>query len=139
MDPATRQAASRTLLDAGTLERRAGDEISRARRYHRALSVVALELDSAAEQRLIGQTALHLLRRWDLIGLANTDRPTVVVVLPETDRGGGDSFIRRLRDVVSGIPMGTATFPADGGRLETLIEVARWRARNGLITTARLN
>lgn len=138
MDVATRHARGRTLLDAGTLTSRAEDEISRARRYHRSLSVVTLELESTAEQVLVGRTALHLLRRWDLIGLAHTDQP-VVVVLPETDRGGGDSLIRRLRDVISGIPMGTAAFPADGGRLETLIGVARWRARNGLVTTAPMS
>ncbi len=116
------------VLDARMLLNLAGNEIARAERYHRELAVVLFEMDGLTDLVRVGPMLVRGLRRWDLLGRSETDRPTLVAVLPETGRGGGRGLIRRLGSAVVGIRTGSATFPDDGGSLQRLVEIARGRA-----------
>lgn len=115
------------VLDPHTLADLAGKEIARAERYRRELAVVLFETDSSTALGHFGPTLVRSLRRWDLVGRPDGDRPQIIAVLPETGRGGGRGLLRRLNGALGGIRAGIATFPDDGGSITRLVEVARTR------------
>jgi hypothetical protein len=66
----------------------ASDEILRAERYQRPVSVVVLETDRLDELVQLGRELAPGLRRWDLLGRLTEERPAIAAILPETTRAG---------------------------------------------------
>ena len=120
--------ARHAMLDTQALEERAEYEIGRARRYQRPLLVMVLRLDSADEQRLVGAMSRRVLRRWDIVGLGDSDPPTIVMLFPETGIAGIASVCTRLGELLPSVPMGVASFPDDGMNWQTLYSTAFHRA-----------
>lgn len=115
------------VLDQRTLAELSSKEFARAARYHREMAVALFEAENLAALGQFGPALVRSLRRWDLVGRVNSDRPTLVAVLPETGRGGGRGLIRRLGERLTGIRSGVSTFPEDGGSLNALVDIAQRR------------
>jgi hypothetical protein len=115
------------VLDPLSFAERAGHELARALRYQREMTLVVFEPNSLSELARIGPALVRTLRKWDLLGRIEADRPVLAAVLPETGRNGGHGLVRRLGKFLDGIQVGAASFPEDGGNLDTLIEAARAR------------
>lgn len=129
--------ASDGVLDPPTLAGRAAHEIARAARYHRQITVVVFEPGSLTELAQVGPMLVRSLRKWDLLGRVEADRPVLAAILPETGRSGGHGLIRRLSKYLDGIQVGAASFPDDGNNLDQLLAAARSRmTRPAAITEA---
>ena len=116
------------LLEQASFEERVTQEIGRARRYQRELSLLVCRPISANHVRLCGELLGARLRRWDAIGLLSSDCHELAAVLPETSRGGALGTLNRLREDLAGARAGIAVFPEDGRSQAQLIGVARMRS-----------
>ena len=116
------------VLPPVSLQAAADTEIARAARYNREVSFVTFECDSLVDLANLGPGLLRTVRRWDLIGRLDSSKHVLVAVLPETGRTGGRGLIRRLGKLLTGIPVGVATFPGDGSNFQRLTDVAVNRA-----------
>jgi hypothetical protein len=116
------------VLPSTVFAERAADEILRAERYHRPLSLVVFETDRLDEMAQLGLELSPALRRWDLLGRLDVDRPAIAAVLPETSRAGARGLIERLSGDLLGVRTGAASFPEDGAGFAHLVEIARGRA-----------
>ena len=88
-----------------TLEQVAAETLSLAMRHDRPFQCVAVTLDwkdpDAGPDGMLDKLAREaedLVRSSDLIGLG--DRSTIIVLLPETDQEGADTFMGRLEEVL---------------------------------------
>src|SRR5262249_33926012 len=105
----------------------AGQEVARAHRYQRQLTIMLIESRNIHEMARLGPSLVRVLRRWDFIGRLDADRPILVAVLPETGREGGRGLLRRLATALDDVLVGAATCPDDGATLDRMIDAARGR------------
>ena len=126
---------SGALSRAGLL-RRLRDEIERARRFERSLSVVTISHGPGLDD---GQAFFSTVRRYartvDLV--AKTSEDTVALLLPETSREGAHELARRIRaDLEAGqsvaFGVGIAVLPEDGQVAEQLLTRAEREGQSGL-------
>jgi hypothetical protein len=103
---------------------RAEHEIARADRYGREITLVAFESQNLDDLAEFGQELVGTVRRWDVVGRLDTGTPTLVAVLPETNRSGGQGLVKRLGIAGRAFRTGVATFPADGRDFTTLLDSA---------------
>lgn len=121
------------IYDRGTglyaywyLQLRGDEEISRARRYQKPLSLLSIW---APTQDLVSVLAEHLRehrRDTDLAGYLNGGH--FVMILCETADEGADIVGRRLRDTLGAeLEVALVTFPDDGETFDDLLERAKAR------------
>ena len=115
------------------VEMRLEQEIERASRYGRPLSLISLRMAQSADpfskgqhsqSVALGQLAMNGLRTSDLPGLLRADE--YAIVLPETDRAGAETVGRRLHErlLPFGPIMRILSFPADGRSAQELLQGA---------------
>ena len=150
---ATRSLADRDpltgLYNHRFLYERLGEEILRAARGHRPVSVLMLDID---DFKLVNDTFGHQVGDQFLVRLAGVVRSTLrgsdiparyggeefSVILPDADQAAADAAATRIHDALRRQPfqpegrgpvpisvsIGQATFPADGRTATELIETA---------------
>jgi diguanylate cyclase with GGDEF domain len=101
---------------ATSLEGAAMDEIHRARRYGRPLTVVAFATDRRSHAAAIATELSSRARANDIVGFHGGS--TVVAVLPETDDDAATTVVRRLSEAIddalaSRVRVGMTAFPRD--------------------------
>lgn len=101
---------------ATSLEGAAMDEIHRARRYGRPLTVVAFATDRRSHAAAIATELSSRARVNDIVGFHGGS--TVVAVLPETDDDAATTVVRRLSEAIddalaSRVRVGMTAFPRD--------------------------
>lgn len=99
-----------------SLESAAMDEIHRARRYGRPLTVLAFTADRRSHAAAIATELRDHARVNDIVGLH--DGSTVMAVLPETDDEAATTVVRRLSEaiddaLVSRVRVAVTAFPRD--------------------------
>jgi two-component system response regulator AtoC len=118
------------MHDAPSFRRRLDEELERALRYGRPLSVCALVIEPAPERALLNSTLYRCFRRTDFAAwLSSTE---LLCALPEADEVGGRDHAKRVLSVLPGVPCraGLAFSPGDGIDLETLLQSALDAARH---------
>jgi hypothetical protein len=123
-----RTVAGDGVLEPAALAAVAEEELARARRYGRPLTVVALRVERLAELAGAGRLVGAHLGRWDRVGRLATTTPALALVLPETDRAAALAFVARLRSVLAGACMAAAVFPEDGCSFTQLVDLALGRS-----------
>ncbi|HEX6511245.1 MAG TPA: response regulator [Chloroflexota bacterium] len=119
-------------------------ELSRARRYGRAFSLVVARLEpngqrapgerdeTAGLQRLC-EELWKVLRRHDLVA---HDGQEIFMLLPETDPPHLAALVDKLRanggDISKRLVMGSASYPSDAQSIVELLQLARQRAGSSL-------
>jgi GGDEF domain-containing protein len=116
-----------TLLGPAAIADLARREIERAERYRRVLSLAVIELPAGdARETALARHLGAALRGPDAAG--RLDEGGLLLVLPETPRGGAEACIRRLRRLtepeVGALQIGIASFPQDGQRWDELVRAA---------------
>jgi PleD family two-component response regulator len=124
------------IYDRGTklyaywyLDLRAAEEVARARRYSKPLSLISLWVPTP---ELVASLAEHLvsaLRSTDLAGYFNNGH--FVLLLCDTGRDGESFVLDRLLEGFPAASGGLVTFPDDGETFDELLEVAKARAEGG--------
>lgn len=112
------------LVAGRELTERAEHEIARAERYGREITLVAFESQNADDLAEFGRELVGTVRRWDVVGRLDTGTPTLVAVLPETNRSGGQGLVKRLGIAGRAFRTGVATYPADGRDFAALLDSA---------------
>jgi hypothetical protein len=98
-------------------------EIDRARRHHRPLAVVTLDLTDAPGDvvDVVPDGMDAALRTSDLaVVVREDDAVAVTIVLPETDAAGAEVVVDRLRRSLGPLPLKVATLGSDPARVEAL-------------------
>ena len=124
------RASARGLLDPGALARRLEEEVERALRYQRELSLVVLRFGAAVDRaRLVGALASHL-RLMDAASVLGDSE--VALLLPEIgDESAGarvTALLAALGDAHGTIAAGLAVSPGDGCDPDTLLSGVRTTA-----------
>ncbi len=120
--------AFRQVLPFDQLRRRCEEEIERALRYQRPLTVLValLPVDAGTRSR-ITQSFGEGLRLIDVVGWGSADQ--MFVLMPETDSDAAPDVAARILVALSAIAsdarVGFATCPQDGCDVETLLASAR--------------
>ncbi|MDH3514364.1 MAG: GGDEF domain-containing protein, partial [Gammaproteobacteria bacterium] len=137
------------LYNRRELERRLHEETQRARRYHRSLSVMMLDVDhfkvvndnyghQAGDEVLITVTDLIQLHVRPVDVVCRYGGEELAVILPETDAEGAHTVAERIRATVEEsitttpqgdmvrvtVSIGLATFPRDGDTAAGLVHSA---------------
>ncbi len=132
-------AFGREWLSWPDFRTRTAGEIDRAQRYQRVLTLACFDLGGRGAQpgdRAGLEAALEpIIRAMDVVGFS--ERGELLVLMPEV--GAEDAFaaIGRIRERLepAAARIGFATFPADAGEVDALIEQAR-AARLGAPSTS---
>jgi DNA-binding NtrC family response regulator len=114
-----RSAAGRSVLEATALLRRLEEELERAMRYRREVSVVVVRAADPFDRARVANALVLRLRLIDAAAFVS-DRE-VAVVLPELDPDEAAVFAQDLALGAAGI----ATSPSDGVDVDTLLSCAR--------------
>lgn len=137
------------LYNRRELEKRLYEEIQRARRYHRSLSVLMLDIDhfknvndryghQAGDEVLITVADLIQLNVRPVDVVCRYGGEELTVILPETDNEGARTAAERIRGTVEDsitttpqgdmvhvtVSIGFATFPRDGDTAASLVHTA---------------
>jgi hypothetical protein len=117
------------MQDPSSFRKRLDEEIERALRYKRPLSVCTLAFEAAPERSRVMADASLSFRRMDCAAwLSDTE---LVVALPESDEAGAGELAMRLNGLFSGerCRAGLAFCPNDGIDRDVLIAAARAAAK----------
>jgi hypothetical protein len=117
------------MQDAASFRRRLDDEIERALRYKRPLSLCCLSFEAAPDRSRVAADASLSFRRMDCAAwLSDTE---LIVALPEADDAGAGELAMRLNSLFMGdrCRAGLAFCPQDGIDRDALIAAARAAAR----------
>lgn len=115
------------VLDPAAFAERGAHELARAVRYNRQVTLVVFETTNLAELAQLGPALVRTLRKWDVLGRVEAERPVMAAVLPETGPSGGLGMIRRISKFLESVEVGAASFPDDGNKLDMLVDAARSR------------
>ncbi len=111
------------------LELRAGEEVMRARRYGKPLSVLSLWAQGPSVITGFAGYLREHLRDNDLAGYLNNGH--FVVVLPETAIAGGEVVLGRALSAFPAAVEGAAVaYPEDGSSFDELLDIAKRRISN---------
>ena len=117
-------------LNRQGIMRRLRDEIERAQRFNRCVSVLSVRDEDPSDDlvRLLNQYA----RSVDLV--AQTDPDCLLIVMPETTLSGATELARRLQlDVVDrSVGLGVASFPQHASSADQLVRRAESASDSGL-------
>lgn len=117
--------SSQRVLPLDGVRERLGEEVARADRYGRPLSVLELSLEGLdpAHQGAVSTLLTQHVRALDRLGWNGDHR--IVVVCPETSGEGatalGQRLVGALAAVAPGVRGAVACHPSDGGDGETLL------------------
>ena len=138
------------LINHRAFQERLREELARARRFSKPLSVIRGDIDHFEQinkgsgfrcgdeilrriASIIGEHQQHRLRECDVVGRFAGQE--FVILLPETDQHGAEVTAERIREVVAStafsksspvtMSFGVAGFPEDGGDSEELLRSAR--------------
>src|SRR5262245_52046351 len=120
-----RPSASDRVLPSQELEDRLADELARAHRYSRPLSIVEISLDGLdpAHRGAAATLVSQHVRRQDALGWSEGSR--IIAVLPETSSEGAAALAQRLVGALSAVAVGaraaTCTYPVDGTEIDVLL------------------
>ena len=129
------QPETRPVLDATAMRQRLVEEVDRALRYQRPLTLLSLAVPSSAPREALTAAVAAELRLIDLIGWMGTQ---LVVALPELDREP-IALGERLAALAGGARVGVAVCPDDGCDADTLAataQAAAAAARPGQVAAA---
>lgn len=133
IDPASGALSRQGLL------RRLRDEVERARRFERSLSILAISYPAEfGESAEFANTVRRYARAVDLV--AKTSPDTHVMLLPETSSAGAEELAKRLQADWDNtkdhqLSVGLVTMPADGVVAEQLLKRAERAAQSELHST----
>jgi DNA-binding NtrC family response regulator len=124
----SKQAAGHPVVDLGQLRQRLEEEIERAMRYQRPLTVAEILVGkSGADREQLARTATAQLRLIDIVGWMAEGR--LVVVIPELAGDAvaptADLVLEAVARIAPEVRIGLATCPADGCDSDTLLAAAR--------------
>jgi hypothetical protein len=130
------------IMTAGPMEWRFEEaveqETNRSARYNHYSSVLLLGSPNVSARSLLRRVS-STVRASDMIGLVSEEngdrqagdaaegRAMVGLILPETDRGGCETVVERLRKILAPeeeVRIGMAVFPDDGTVTEDLLRTA---------------
>ncbi|MBS1122195.1 MAG: Sigma-54 dependent transcriptional regulator, Fis family [Deltaproteobacteria bacterium] len=122
-----RSAPRRRLLEADLVRQRTGEEIERALRYRRPLSVIVVQgLRGDAIARTALAEIVEALRLFDVVGWLAAER--LAIILPEADAPSAALIARRILELLRsgerGPRLGVACYPADGADANALLAAA---------------
>ncbi|MCP4601800.1 MAG: AAA domain-containing protein [Proteobacteria bacterium] len=128
-----RIVSKRWPLDFAQLRDRLKQEIERAMRYERPLSLLLIEIDSLPESKktLLFETVVSTIRFVDVIGWNNSNE--FVVVFPETSDKAmvpARRLLKAIAPIAPGARAGLAKCPSDGSDADSLLTGARNAAEN---------
>jgi diguanylate cyclase (GGDEF)-like protein len=143
---ASRQDSKTGLLNAGTWEREAGAEITRAIRTRTPLAVALVDLDSfkavndtyghlSGDKALlaVARTIKVFLRDYDLVGRFGGEE--FALLLPQTDENAARGIAERIRAHIAGMPIPLSDAPdAEAIRVTVSIGVAALSSSRGSLT-----
>jgi two-component system response regulator AtoC len=122
-----RPTPARQLLDLAPFRQRAEEELERALRYDRQLTMMALSLGAVLDRVRLSLALGTSLRLMDVVGLGGGDQ--VLLLMPEVGADeavtAGNLVLGALREVAPRARAGFATCPADGCEVDTLLGSAR--------------
>jgi DNA-binding NtrC family response regulator len=127
-----RPTPSRSILPQAQFRERAEEEMERALRYDRPLTILAAELAAEKIDRpRIGIALSGKLRIIDVLGWGGGD--LLLALLPEVSANDASALAARLIEalggIVSSLKVGFASCPNDGCDVDTLVAGARQAAR----------
>jgi diguanylate cyclase (GGDEF)-like protein len=143
---ASRQDSKTGLLNAGTWEKEAGAEITRAIRTRTPLAVALVDLDSfkavndtyghlSGDKALlaVARTIKVFLRDYDLVGRFGGEE--FALLLPQTDENAARSIAERIRAHIAGMPIPLSDAPdAETIRVTVSIGVAALSSSRSSLT-----
>ena len=99
------------------------EEKARAKRYEQPLTLIKLTSESDRALRHYRNTLRKQLRQVDI---AADFGDSIAVMLPNTDRAGGEKAVERLALAKSGIEYHLAEYPTEGETLSQLLGEHEW-------------
>jgi len=143
---ASRQDSKTGLLNAGTWEKEAGAEITRAIRTRTPLAVALVDLDSfkavndtyghlSGDKALlaVARTIKVFLRDYDLVGRFGGEE--FALLLPQTDENAARGIAERIRAHIAGMPIPLSDAPdAEAIRVTVSIGVAALSSSRSSLT-----
>lgn len=124
-----RATASDDLLDGRRFLRRAGDEVARAERFGRLLTMVGIQVNDLADLPTLTAAIKASLQRGDFGGRPDVQGRTLVVGLPECSAQAWRAMPLVESAVQAGFFVGHATLPDDGRGLRRLLEIVEDRCQ----------
>jgi two-component system response regulator AtoC len=131
-----RTATSRGLICDAALALRLEEEVERALRYHRELTLVCVRATAKVDRARVAAALSPRLRLMDSAAVVGDD---VVVLLPEI---GGDqageratALAQTLATVLGPVATAVAVSPGDGCDADTLLSAVRTTAETGAVDT----
>jgi DNA-binding NtrC family response regulator len=122
-----RSAGSERLVPLAQFRERCEEELERALRYSRPLTVVCLTLGTAVDRPLVAAALKGRLRLLDLVAWGGQD--AMLALLPETGGDRAPVAAERLVSLLEGcapeVRAGVASCPTDGCDVATLLASAR--------------
>ncbi len=119
----------RTLAPISLFRQRLTEEVERALRYGRQLTIVCLQVDDHADVQRIG---IVLAAESRLIDVVSREELHFWLLLPELSpderQRVAESHLRAVQRVAPSVRSGVASFPGDGGDADSLLLAARTAA-----------
>jgi two-component system, NtrC family, response regulator AtoC len=119
---------SRSVLDPSPFRQRLSEEVERAVRYQRFVSLLYVDLGKITRDAVdaLYRTAADALRVVDIVGRLSDSN--LVVILPETGANAeipATRLLEKIHSVYPNVKAGLSKCPCNGMEAETLIESAR--------------
>jgi DNA-binding NtrC family response regulator len=112
-----------TLVDSRQLHLRLDEELERALRSQRSLSLAAIMLPAPVDRDAVRQCVANVLRLTDVPALSIETQ--LLVLFPELDEEKARNSVEQLLAALPGAHGGLATYPGDGCDRDTLLAAAR--------------
>jgi two-component system response regulator AtoC len=130
-----RAIGGRAVLDHASLLRRFEEELERAQRYGRELSLIVVRAEQPFDRARTTAAFAPRLRLID--AMSYVSEREAAILLPEVDVDEAGEIARAFLATVPGATAGVTTSPTDGVDVDTLLSCARAAATIGDIAFAR--